>query len=453
MKLNQLILPVIALGVGGAFLLSGSQEAGAWTTIGGNLNHGQRDFRIFNNFTGASDNNNQVPDAQFPGYQGADMAIWKGCVEWSSIAHGTGAGDPTQSILGSSGANFDPSFQGSATGIGGANDNVHSQISGSNGGVLAYTETPISDGWRIRYYEGWTWSDGPGSSGGIDLQEVACHEYGHALGLGHSTVGSATMYPSYSGGTSGRSIAADDQAGCQAVYGVMAGNKPTITGLSINGNSLIVTGTNFSATDNQVWFTQVAAGGNGQPIKVTGLTSNGTTITANIPATAGPGDVLVRRNGTAHADLSNPWPTDLAGASGCVDPTSYCGTSPNSAGAGAVIGYLGSSSISANDLVLTCIGLVPNKPGLFFYGPDQTAVLLGEGVRCVSGSLTRLSVLIADGFGTASMVLDLSSPPFSSGPGAVTSGDERNFQFWYRDPAGGPSGFNLSDGLQVNFCP
>jgi hypothetical protein len=51
------------------------------------------------------------------------------------------------------------------------------------------------------------------------------------------------------------------------------------------------------------------------------------------------------------------------------------------------------------------------------------------------------------------MVLDLSSPPFSSGPGAVTSGDERNFQFWYRDPAGGPSGFNLSDGLQVNFCP
>jgi hypothetical protein len=137
----------------------------------------------------------------------------------------------------------------------------------------------------------------------------------------------------------------------------------------------------------------------------------------------------------------------------CEDPTVYCGTSPNSVGSGATIGYFGTSSISANNLVLSCIGLVPNKPGLFYYGPNQTAVLLGEGVRCVDGNLTRLDVLVVDALGIANHVTDLSSPPFSSGPGAVTPGDKRNFQFWYRDTDGGTAGFNLSDGLEVTFCP
>ena len=52
---------------------------------------------------------------------------------------------------------------------------------------------------------------------GTDIQGVSCHEYGHALGLGHSTVGGATMFPSISGsGVGARSIAADDVAGIQS---------------------------------------------------------------------------------------------------------------------------------------------------------------------------------------------------------------------------------------------
>jgi photosystem II stability/assembly factor-like uncharacterized protein len=137
----------------------------------------------------------------------------------------------------------------------------------------------------------------------------------------------------------------------------------------------------------------------------------------------------------------------------CDGPTTYCGTSPNSVGSGATISHAGSSSLTINDLVLVSDGLLPGKPGLFYYGSSQTAVLLGEGVRCVDGALTRLGVIVADAFGIVSVPLDLDSPPFSSGPGAVGVGDVRNFQYWYRDPAGGAAGFNLSDALEVTFCP
>ncbi len=217
MKLQHVILPTIAVGLASALLLPMSSDG--YTLIGGSLSQSQRDFRVFNNFTGAAANDNQVPDAHFPGYQGAGMAIWKASVEWGSELHGDGGGDPHQpSGLGSGGANFDPSFQAEAVDIGTTNGNIHSQISGSSGGVLAYTETPIYDGWRIRYYEGWSWADGPAAFvTGIDLQGVACHEYGHAMGIGHTTTGYATMYPSITGtGVVQRSIEPDDIAATKA---------------------------------------------------------------------------------------------------------------------------------------------------------------------------------------------------------------------------------------------
>jgi hypothetical protein len=317
MNLKQLILP--ALAVGTTFFIATPEQSEGYSLIGGSLNLGQRDFRIFNNFTDNAANNNQVAHPSFPGYQGADMSIWKASVEWSSIAHGDGSGDGLASngIIGNGGANFDPSFQGNTNGTGGTNNNIHSEISGSSGGVLAYTETPISDGWRIRYFSGWSWHDGPNGVSGIDLQGVACHEYGHALGLGHSTVSGATMRASITGtGQAQRSINNDDSAGVQAVYGVMASTKPVITSIAAgpSAGTVEITGSNFTTTNNDVWFTQATAGGNGTPIKVTGATSTsgGTQIVVTLPANAGPGDILVKRSGTGHNKLSNAYPIDTA---------------------------------------------------------------------------------------------------------------------------------------------
>jgi hypothetical protein len=320
MRIRALALPTLCLAAG-ALLLAPAESIG-FTTIGGSLSLTHRDVRVFDNFTDPSANNNTSSDPDWPGFNGAELAIWKACGEWSSELHGlTGNGDPHQpGDLGSGGANFDISWQGNAPGIGNTNSKTHSEISGNGNGTLAFTETPISDGWRIRYYrDPWIWQDGPGTGIGtgnnIDLQGVACHEYGHALGLGHSAVANSTMGAYISGNAvTARSLHADDQAGVQFIYDVIdLTKKPHIDNVTLVAGVVTVTGTQFAATANELWFT----GSGGGRVTVGGLASNGSVISALVPVSAGPGDIQVKKGGvTGKKGLSNAFPFDPGGGGG-----------------------------------------------------------------------------------------------------------------------------------------
>jgi len=132
----------------------------------------------------------------------------------------------------------------------------------------------------------------------------------------------------------------------------------------------------------------------------------------------------------------------------------YCVTSPNTAGAGAVMGVAGSSSVSVNDLVLLAGSCPSGQFGVFFYGPGQVQVPFGDGFRCVGAGgagLNRFPPVSTGFLGVAGYAVDNTDPPSPSGQ--ITAGSTWNFQFWYRDPMGGPAGFNLSDALEITFCP
>jgi len=73
----------------------------------------------------------------------------------------------------------------------------------------------------IMFYDGGItfFTGSSGCSGGLYIEDVAAHEFGHALGLGHSSDPDATMYYVTNWcSTSGRSLAPDDLAGVEALY-------------------------------------------------------------------------------------------------------------------------------------------------------------------------------------------------------------------------------------------
>ena len=83
----------------------------------------------------------------------------------------------------------------------------------SSGGRLVDADIVFWDG-AFRFFSG-----ASGCSGGFYIEDIAAHEFGHALGLGHSDVAGATMYPSVSSCNTGpRTLSADDIAGVLFIY-------------------------------------------------------------------------------------------------------------------------------------------------------------------------------------------------------------------------------------------
>lgn len=141
---------------------------------------------------------------------------------------------------------------------------------------------------------------------------------------------------------------------------------------------------------------------------------------------------------------------------GNPDPLAGCA---NSTGLGAHLQTSGSSSTILDDLVLTTTQLPTNVFGIYFMGPAQVSLPLGDGLRCVGAGgtgLFRYAPANSGAAGTLTLgpgIAALSLIRFGVA-GAISAPQIWNFQCWYRNP-GGPcgSGFNVSNGAVVQFVP
>jgi hypothetical protein len=101
----------------------------------------------------------------------------------------------------------------------------------TSGGRIIDADIVFWDG-AFRFYAGTA-----GCSGGFYIEDIAAHEFGHALGLGHSASAAATMYPSTSScSMNPRSLDADDISGIRFLYPPAQVPTPP-TGLRVIGTT------------------------------------------------------------------------------------------------------------------------------------------------------------------------------------------------------------------------
>jgi hypothetical protein len=92
----------------------------------------------------------------------------------------------------------------------------------SSGGHIVDADVVFWDG-AFTFFSG-----SSGCSSGFYIEDIAAHEFGHALGLGHSASVTATMYPSVSTcNTGNRTLDADDIAGVRSLYPLLGPVAPT----------------------------------------------------------------------------------------------------------------------------------------------------------------------------------------------------------------------------------
>lgn len=84
------------------------------------------------------------------------------------------------------------------------------------GGTLAHAFQPTVGWFHYDVDEQWTVGAVPGA---IDLETVALHEIGHLLGLGHSSIPQALMYPEINPGTT-KGLHGDDIQGIKVLYNI-----------------------------------------------------------------------------------------------------------------------------------------------------------------------------------------------------------------------------------------
>jgi hypothetical protein len=141
----------------------------------------------------------------------------------------------------------------------------------------------------------------------------------------------------------------------------------------------------------------------------------------------------------------------------CPAPVRFCAGAPNSNGTGAVLSHVGSLGVATADLGLRVDGAVPGALGILIYSrTHMPQTPFGDGFLCVDTSrFFRASpALLVAGNGARRFDLRFGSAPVGAGLGMILGDTTWHFQFWYQDANGpGGMGFNMSDALEIRFCP
>jgi len=126
------------------------------------------------------------------------------------------------------------------------------------------------------------------------------------------------------------------------------------------------------------------------------------------------------------------------------------GCSNSTGNSGATLTGNGSASFSNDTLSFDIAGVPGAKPGLIIKGNNQVAIAAGDGLLCTTGQSQRSQVQVTSAGATT--YTDFLGSPFGS---VANMGAASNFQFWYRDPIGGPcgGGFNFTNGWTVTYQP
>lgn len=265
----------------------------------------------------------------------------------------------------------------------------------SNGSTLAttyswsYSSTGEMVDFDIKFWDGGVafFTGLSGCSSGAYVEDVGTHEFGHALGLNHSTLGDATMYGTMYWCSSGwRSLSADDIAGAEAQYppggstitppaapSNLAAGKSQSSPTSAASLAWADNSTNEDrflverSTDGAV-FSQVASlAANSQSYADSGLQA-ATSYTYRVRAS----------NGTSYSDYTNP--ATVTTEAGPPTPPSVPSASSPANGAANV-------NVDA-DLAWTCSGASSYE---VYFGPSSTPSSYAKGVTSSALALPRLS--------------------------------------------------------------
>jgi hypothetical protein len=299
-----------------------------------------------------------------------------------------------------SGSSFRYQYGGTATDTATTFDNRNVVLfrNASNGSTIATTyswwgsSNELLDSDIIFWDSRFTFFTGSSGCGGVSdaayIEDIAAHEFGHALGLSHSTSTDATMYPSYSYcSTSNRTLATDDINGARALYPVTSSNTaPSVTISSPANGSAHASGATItftgSASDTQdglltsalAWtsnidgaiglggsFSRVLSAGT-HTIKATAVDSGGLTTVRQVSVT------VASSNTAPSVSISSP-------ANGATFAS------------GAVVSFSGSASDAQDGSLTAALAWTSNINGAIGTGGAFTKVLTA-GTHTIKATVT-----------------------------------------------------------------